>query len=277
MGSWEEALEALKEASNLEPGSAMIAFVNAQAHRLVRRYPEALHYIDLAINLDPDFTSSYSEKIRLSMQWKGNTENARKVLEEASLIIKPPSDLALKHYLIIFEIYDGNYYDAIKLLDMVDFEAVQSQFDYHPKSLIMAGVYNLLQDEVNAHHYYNLSRGLLEKKISEDPEDSRLYGALGISYAGLGEKNSAIQYGMKAIQMMPVKKEAFRGIYRESELARIFVMVGEYGKAIEKLDYLLSIPGVLSVKLLQLDPVWKPLWDHPEFKRLIEKYSKIRK
>ena len=49
-------------------------------------------------------------------------------------------------------------------------------------------------------------------------------------------------------------------------------MVGEYEAALEQIELLLSIPGHLSTKLLQLDPVWKPLWNHPEFKRLMDKY-----
>ena len=63
------------------------------------------------------------------------------------------------------------------------------------------------------------------------------------------------------------------GVHRLGDLARIYVMVEEYELAVEQLDYLLSIPGILSTKLLQLDPKWKSLWDHPEFQKLIEKYS----
>jgi hypothetical protein len=48
------------------------------------------------------------------------------------------------------------------------------------------------------------------------------------------------------------------------------VMVGEYDLAIEQFEYLLSIPGELSIPLLRLDPAWNPLRDHPRFKKLVE-------
>jgi len=47
-------------------------------------------------------------------------------------------------------------------------------------------------------------------------------------------------------------------------------MVGEYDLAIEQLEYLLLIPGDLSIPLLRLDPSWYPLRNHPRFKKLIE-------
>ena len=72
---------------------------------------------------------------------------------------------------------------------------------------------------------------------------------------------------------MPIEKDFYRGIFRLEDLAKIFTMVGEYDLALEQLDQLLSMPSLMSVNLLKKDPVWKPLWELPEFKQLIEKYS----
>jgi hypothetical protein len=49
--------------------------------------------------------------------------------------------------------------------------------------------------------------------------------------------------------------------------------VGEYDLAIDKLDYLLSIPSYISVPSIRLDPKWDPLRRHPKFQQLLEKYS----
>lgn len=47
-------------------------------------------------------------------------------------------------------------------------------------------------------------------------------------------------------------------------------MVGDYDAAIDHIEYLLSIPGNLSIPLLRLDPAWDPLRNHPRFKKLVE-------
>jgi hypothetical protein len=65
-------------------------------------------------------------------------------------------------------------------------------------------------------------------------------------------------------------KEAWRGFYRELDLAKIYTMVGEYDLAIQKLDYLLSIPGELSVPYIKIDPVWRPLLNIPRFQKILE-------
>jgi len=54
------------------------------------------------------------------------------------------------------------------------------------------------------------------------------------------------------------------------ELTKIYTMVGEYDLAIDKLEYLLSIPGELSVPYIKLDPVWRPLLKIPRFQKILE-------
>jgi len=67
-----------------------------------------------------------------------------------------------------------------------------------------------------------------------------------------------------------LSKEALCGPYRVDDLARIYVMVGQFDAAIDQLEFLLSIPSALSIPLLRLDPVWNPLRDHRRFKKLLE-------
>ncbi|MFC1603812.1 hypothetical protein ACFL5F_02185 [Planctomycetota bacterium] len=117
---------------------------------------------------------------------------------------------------------------------------------------------------------YDSARNTLESKIQEQPEDARLHSSLGIAYAGLGHKEDAIREGKLAVDLLPVTKEAWKGLYRIEDLARIYVMVGEYDLAIEQLEYLLARPGNMSIPLLQLDPAWNPLRNHPRFKKLLE-------
>ena len=47
-------------------------------------------------------------------------------------------------------------------------------------------------------------------------------------------------------------------------------MVGEHDEAIDQLGFLLSVPGPLTIPLLQLDPAWDPLRNHPRFKKLVK-------
>jgi tetratricopeptide (TPR) repeat protein len=141
-----------------------------------------------------------------------------------------------------------------------------------PKSQLYAQIYGLMGEKNKEQEYYQASRLFLENKIKEQPDDSRLYSALGIAYAGLGLKHRAIQEAKKATDLLPVSKEFWRGTMRVKDLAQVYVMVGEYDKAFDQIEYLLSIPGELSIPLLKLDPVWAPLRSLPRFQKLIQKY-----
>ena len=273
MGNWQKAEERFIQASNNDPRSSIMASNTANTYYLLGEFPKSLYYNNLAISLSPDFARAYREKIDLFLKWEGNTKNARKTLEETSLMINLSSDPVLVEISVILDIFEGKYQNALDYLNTTNFEAFQLQFYYYPKPLLYATIYDLMQDIEKAEHYYNLSRIVLETRILDYPDDSRLYGSLGICYAGLGQKDQALQSGEKAVELLPISKEAWRGVHRLGELARIYVMVGEYESALEQLDLLLSIPGILSAKLLQLDPIWKPLWNHPEFIQLMEKYS----
>ena len=72
---------------------------------------------------------------------------------------------------------------------------------------------------------------------------------------------------------MPVSKDALNGPVHVQRLARIYTILGEYDPAIEKLEYLLSIPSSLSVTWLKIDPTWDALRNHQRFQKLLEKYS----
>jgi tetratricopeptide (TPR) repeat protein len=151
---------------------------------------------------------------------------------------------------------------------------MENQFYYHHKSFHIANIYRIMGEKDLARHYYDAARSVLETRLAENPDDPRLYSALGKVYAGLGMKEKAIEYGKKGLELMPIEKEAYRGIFRVEDLARIYVMTSEYQEAIKQLDYLLSVPGTISVNLLFLDPTWEPLWNLPEFKTLTSKYNR---
>ena len=59
-------------------------------------------------------------------------------------------------------------------------------------------------------------------------------------------------------------------------LAKIYTMVGLFDNAFILYRILLKNPSTFSVKLLQIDPVWKPLLNRQEIKTLIQKYDQLK-
>ena len=118
--------------------------------------------------------------------------------------------------------------------------------------------------------YYESTRHNLKSKIEDQSEDDRFHSSLGIAYAGLDRKEDAIPEGKLGVELLPVTKDAFKGLVRVEDLTRIYVIVGEFDAAFDQLEFLLSRPGEMSIPLLRLDPAWDPLRNHPRFMKLID-------
>ena len=273
-GNWEISKSFLVKASELDPKSASISFNTGETFDLMRNYQEALRYYELTLSNNPDWTYFYKDLAELYIRIDGNTVRARDfMLDETRRDKVLNKDSLSLEVLVLIDTYDGNYEEALKILSQSGVNIFEAQWYYRPRDLYYARIYGLMRKPELARAYYDSTRLLIEKRIIGFPEDQRLYSTLGIAYAGLGWEAKAISYGAKAVKMLPVEKEAYKGVYLVEDLAYIYVLLGKYPEAIAKLDYLLSIPGPLSVNILSLDPRWAPIRDLPEFERILAKYT----
>jgi tetratricopeptide (TPR) repeat protein len=174
---------------------------------------------------------------------------------------------AISNFLVMADIYDGNYQEA---LDRLSSKSTDPNSPDLTTVLQHAQLYRYMDKKALAQGYYESARDILETTVEEQAQDAEVRSALGVVYAALGRKQDATREGKLALELLPVGKDALRGPPLVEQLARIYVMVNEYDLAVEQLEYLLSIPSELSIPLLRLDPVWGPLRDHPRFKRLLE-------
>ena len=108
--------------------------------------------------------------------------------------------------------------------------------------------------------------------VRDRPGDWDRHLALGLAAAGLGLKDEAIAEGRRAVEMLPITRDAFAGPEYLTYLAQLYVIVGENAQALDLLQQVMSIPAGLSLSsaMLKLDPVWDPLRTDARFKKLLE-------
>jgi len=268
-GELTEAISHLTEASEKDPRAAEIAFAVGETYALMRNYQDAVKWYDRALFLNLEYPRAYSLKTRLFIS-RGDTKKAREVLEEASQALSELDPNLISYPWILVDIFEGKYKEALHRLSSVSSEEFSDQFYFVPKDNLIGQIYSIMNKDQLAEKHYESAVRLLGEKIKEDPEDSRYYSALGIAYAGLGKKEEAIHAAQKATEILPISKEAYRGIFRAKDLAQVYVMVGEFDRALDLIEKLLSIPGEISMPLLRIDPVWVPLHSSPRFEKLAE-------
>jgi serine/threonine-protein kinase len=87
--------------------------------------------------------------------------------------------------------------------------------------------------------------------------------------AALGRKQEALSEGRRAIELLPVQKDAFNGPLMIQWYAVSAAWVGEKDLALEQLATAAHIPGMLSYGILKLQPFWDPLRGDPRFEQIV--------
>src|SRR4030095_9349423 len=94
----------------------------------------------------------------------------------------------------------------------------------------------LRQDAPAAHAAFMAGHADNEEIVRAQPGNARPLSALAIIDAELGEKDKAVQEGRTACDMLPVAKDAIRGVQLITNLARIYALTGEKDLALKELD-----------------------------------------
>ena len=112
------------------------------------------------------------------------------------------------------------------------------------------------------------------KIVAEQPNYAEGLCVLGMADAALGHKDDAIREGRRAVELLPVTKDAIIGALLVKYLALIYAWTGEKDLALEQLSVAVRIPSHLSYGQLRLHPFWDPLRDDPRFEKLVEESKK---
>ncbi len=269
-GNFEQARAAIQRAFELNPRSAIVASEVGVTLTLLGRFAEAERYLDRTIALAPDWPTPYFWKARVHLHWTGSTAKARATLEEG--LARSTSDRWwVELPLAWVAALEGRYAEALERLRATPETLFNTHENFVPKAEYYARIYGLTNRPDLARAYHDSARALLAPKVQDDPDNATLRSALGIALAGLRRKDEAVREGSKAVELMPVSRDALDGQFRVLDLARIYVMVGEQELALDQLESIMSPHSGLAVTptSLRIDPTWAPLHGNPRFEHLL--------
>jgi hypothetical protein len=131
---------------------------------------------------------------------------------------------------------------------------------------IIAGV---AKDDEKARSAFTAARAEQEKIIHAQPNYGPPLCVLGLIDASLGRKEEALRAGRRAVELLPVEKDAINGTAMIKYLAMIAAWVGDDALACEQLAVAIRPPSRLTYGQLKLLPFWDPLRGNPRFEKIV--------
>jgi serine/threonine protein kinase/Flp pilus assembly protein TadD len=264
-GRWKECVEKLGRACELDPRAHSRTSEYAQTLMHMRRWDEMQSVIDRGLTLAPDYWVFHVWKAFCSLVVDKDFEKADGLLDVAENY-GPKAYVDMQREMLDF--LKGDFEAALSRRPTMSTFIPPDSADYY---LTKATYIYFLGDSVRARAYAHSAVSLFGRDVIARPEEPELAQNLSIAYALLGKKSEAIRWAEKSVEIMPVSRDAVMGPGMIGGLAQIYALMGERDLAFEKLEYLQTIPSLVTSVFVEYDPYLDSLKDDPRFEQLLQK------
>jgi tetratricopeptide (TPR) repeat protein len=268
-GKFEEALIELDHAMELDPRNVYRLEQVAQTYWYLRRYPEARAAYDRALAIDPNNVQIRIYRADLDIAWKADTHAVHQVIDP----LRDSNPRA------IHQVADSWVFCALADRDPTAAKAAliaagentpyNDNAVHFSHSFVEGWIARFEQDEVKARAAFESARAEQEKIVQAQPGYAPPLCVLGVIDAALGKKQEALSECRRAVELLPVEKDAFNGPLMLQWFAISAAWVGEKDLALEQLATASRYPSSLSYGSLKLLPFWDPLRGDPRFERIV--------
>ncbi|HSE13696.1 MAG TPA: hypothetical protein VLB69_13780, partial [Rudaea sp.] len=267
---WDEAITGFRQATLLDPRSAVALDQLALAYANLRRYAEADRVFGQAVALAPDPADERMTHAINTVLWRGDLAPLR----EAANGLVPGSDAYAGNApaLWMMHWWAREYGAAVELAASKGNAAwVDSANIVLPRTLYLAWAQRAAGNTAAAKPAATAALDSIRAALVKQPGDAFLHLALGFAEAELGRKDDALREGRQALALLPASRDAVTGPAMLVRLAALEVRVGENDAAFEHLRQALALSSGMAISsaLLKLDPVWDPIRNDPRFAQLL--------
>src|ERR1035437_4307438 len=261
-GKWEESISELKIAIQLDPFNAKIICSLVDTYSQMHQYNKSIECARQGLSLIPDFKEFNGYLLSAFLNKTGDLKGA---LKESGV---KEEDV---QYLVY---YHTRQYDKLIEFSRKEFTIIADQSTYQPKTYEFALIYYLSSHKSLSKIYADSSIIFMREQLKENPNDERFYATLGKCYAFVGNAEEAIYCGKKAVNLKPAKVDVYMGAIKEQDLMEIYILTGNYDLALDKIEFLLSVPSELHIGDLLLNPLFDNLRSLPRFQKITENARK---
>jgi serine/threonine protein kinase/tetratricopeptide (TPR) repeat protein len=267
-GNQEEALGDLRRAVDLDPRNTFLLRQIAFSYDDLRRYPEEETVLDRALAIDPSNAGLKVARARVDYDSKADTRRLHQVIDE----IRAKDPNAIKNSAnnwLVCALAERDPAEAANALAVLGENGFGSETLIYSRRFVEGLIARITHDDAIGRASFTAARAEQEKLVRVHPDDAGALCVLGLNDAALGRKEEALSEGRRAVELLPVEKDATNGKRMIMSLARIAAWVGEKNLACEELAAVIQSPSEISYGELKLQPWWDPLRGDPCFEKIV--------
>jgi TolB-like protein len=265
-GRWEQATAGLEKAASLDPRNPELLNGLAWTYCWCRRYQDAERIQDRLIELEPD--QPVLQLYKAGYAFSENADLKPVLTAYDALPASMRDDIQITFGRVYTAMLDRDFKTAHEIVEKSPSEEIFFAGAIAPRRCTDIWL-EMVQGNHPTTEEYGVTREHLYRKVEADPANSALLSALGCVDIALGSKPLAISEAKRAVEMLPISKNAVQGPNLVVNLARVYTWANEPDLALETLGPLTKIPSGVYYGDLKLDPSWDPLRKDPRFEKLL--------
>jgi TolB-like protein len=271
-GRWNESLRDLERSIELDPRNILTLQQTAITYQFLRRYPEAKATLARVLAFDPDDAVTKVGHAFVDFDWKGDTRPLRQMIDSVRAT-NPAALPTIANYWLVCAMAERDGAAAHNALlaageNPITTLGASGNLIFN-RPFIEGLIARFMKDDLKAQSAFAAARAEQEKIIRTQPTYGPALCMLGLIDAGLGRKEEALREGRRAVELLPVEKDALGGIALVQYLTVIAAWVGDKDLAFEQLAIATRRPCDLSYGQLKLLPLWDPLRGDPRFEQIV--------
>jgi serine/threonine-protein kinase len=270
-GRWHDAARNFQHASELDPRNVRILISAAAPYVGLREYKQARKAIDRLIALEPNNISHRLRRGWVDVRERADTGAVHAAFE---MILKDNAVwtgnlVSQRFYLALWERDPVAADGALAALTENNTVSRTGGMVKFGRDYVQGLIARMKGDTVAAHAAFSAARVPQEEAARARPDDGAALCVLGLIDAALGRKEEALREGRRAVDLLPLAKNALDGPDVLYSYAVICAWTGERDLAIEQLQALAKMPAGAHYGDLRLDPDWDPLRGDPRFEKIV--------
>jgi TolB-like protein/class 3 adenylate cyclase/Tfp pilus assembly protein PilF len=266
-GRWDESAKNLERAGQLDPQNLGVLQQLANSYLCLRHYADAERVLDRAIALTPKDAPLRAARAEIELSWHADPRPLISIIE--TILAEDLGEAKnIADFWLRGSLCRRDFDSAARALAELPIDGCRDDTIWFPRSWCEGLVAQLQGDKAAAHAAFTNTRTEAGKLVTKQPDYAEAHCVLGMAEAALGHNDDAIREGQRAVELLPVTKDAVIGPKLVQYLSLIYAWTGEKDHALEQLAVAASIPGYLSYGELRLHPYWDSLRDDPRFEKI---------